>query len=288
MFKKAISIFILLLLLFINLNSILAFNYSQINNSIKKENNRVLWAVFVTVGEPERDGKNTQDLYDILLKNGWNEENILIIQEEKATKEEIYKIPDWLNDNGLNEEDLLLFYFSMHGGKTQDKEPYDEPDGMDEFLVPYKEGQDNGTNILDDELSLVFNEIQSNNMLIIIEACYAGGMIDGYNDLKKTGRVIITSCGKNESSYPIFLKKTWLFPFYYIKGLNGPADKNQDNMISAEESFNYARIRTIRRSTIYAVLLFIFHKSLFIQHPQIYDGWPSEQNNNEELNFINL
>ncbi len=288
MIKKSISIFILIILLIINFNSISAFKYNQKNNNFSKDNEKVLWAVFVTVGEPERDGKNTEDLYKILLKNGWNEENILIIQEENATKDEIFTIPDWLNNNGLNEDDLLLIYFSMHGSKTQDKEPFDEPDGIDESLIPYKNNQENGTNIRDDELSVVFDEIQSNNMFIIIEACYGGGMIDGSNDLKKNGRVIITSCGENESSYPIFLRKTWLFPYYLINGLKGPADTNKDNIISAEESFNYAKIKTIRRSTIYGVLLFIFHKSLFIQHPQIYDGWPSEENNKEELKFISL
>ena len=29
-------------------------------------------------------------------------------------------------------------------------------------------------------------------------------------------------------------------------------------------------------------------RTLKTQHPQIYDGWPSEENNEEELNIINL
>jgi hypothetical protein len=68
-----------------------------------------------------------------------------------------------------------------------------------------------------------------------------------------------------------------------IKGLRGKADRNFDGLVSAEEAFDFARIKTIRRTTIYGYLLFVFHKSLFIQHPQICDGWPTEENNSEEL-----
>ena len=129
-------------------------------------------------------------------------------------------------------------------------------------------------------------QIKSENIVIIFEACYSGGMIDGANDLKKTGRIIMTATKEDETSYGFFLKKSWLFPYYLLKGLRGRADKNCDGFITVEEAFEYAKFYTIRRSTIYAYLLFIFHRALFIQHPQIYDGWPSEGNNKEELKLI--
>ena len=68
-----------------------------------------------------------------------------------------------------------------------------------------------------------------------------------------------------------------------MKGLKGRADKNYDGFITAEEAFEYAEIRTRLRSTAYGFLLFIFHKHIKNQHPQIYDGWPYEENNEEEL-----
>jgi len=158
---------------------------------------------------------------------------------------------------------------------------------MDEYLITYPQGQDNqNNNILDEELASAFDKIKSKNIVMIFETCYSGGMIDGSYDLRKSGRVILTSSKEDESSYPIFLLKSWLFPHYLINGLRGKADTNSDGYVSAEEAFNYAKIRTIRRSTIYAFLLFIFHKSLLIQHPQIYDGWPSEENNKRELKLV--
>jgi hypothetical protein len=61
--------------------------------------------------------------------------------------------------------------------------------------------------------------------------------------------------------------------------------------ISAEESYKYAESLTIKRSAIYA---FVYSLIPFIphefspQHPQIFDGWPSIENNNDELNLFNL
>ena len=253
------------------------------------EDESTLWAVFITFGEPRRDEKNARDLCDILINHGWEENNIYHLQEKDATKEAILATPRWLNDSGADEDDLILFFFSMHGGRTEDVPPLDEPDDMDEFIVPYKEEQrDVYDNIFDDELASVFEIIKSEKLILIFETCYSGGMIDGVNDLRESGRVILTSSSEKESSYPIFLKNSWLFPYFLIKGLGGSADANSDGIISVEEPFKYAEKITIKRSTIYAFLLFIFHRSLFIQYPQLYDGWPSEENNEEELKLIKV
>lgn len=260
-------------------------NYT-INSNESTFNDSNYWAVLITAGEPKRDEKNARDLYNILINHGWNKNNIYYLKENEATKEAILTVPDWLNDHEINKEDLIIFYFSMHGGRKEDVPPLDEPDNMDEFLIPYEQEKLNLNEILDEELASMFEEIETENLVIIFETCYSGGMIDGTNDLKKTGRVIMTSAKEDESSYPIFLTKSWLFPYYLIKGLKGLADKNCDGYISAEEAFKYAKIRTIIRSTVYGYILFIFHKKLLNQHPQIYDGWPSEENNEEELKLI--
>lgn len=269
---------------------IISNSYQVLSSKIDvEENTDKKWAVFISVGEPELDLRNVHDLKEILLNNGWYEDNILCYNEDGATKEAILKAPQLLVNKGLEKDDLVLFYFSMHGGKTNDVAPLDEPDGIDEFIIPYKIDEGNfSENILDEELASAMECLNSDQVILIFEVCYSGGMIDGSADLKKSGRIVMTSADTNETSYPIFLRKTWLFPFYLIKGLKGPADFNKDSFISAEEAFVYARKRTVFRSAIYGCLLYIFHKSLFIQHPQIYDGWPSDENNSDELMLVNL
>lgn len=257
-----------------------------------KENKLVknqFWVVFITVGEPGRDEKNVNKLYNILLNDDrWDENNIFQFRENEATKQAILNIPDFINKKGLNENDTLLIFFSMHGGRKEDAPPLDEPDNMDEFIIPFQQEKNNFSFILDDELGLAFEKINSKNLVIIFETCFSGGMIDGADDLRKTGRIIMTSSKEDESSYPIFLKKSWLFPYFLIEGLSGAADKDKNGVISAEEVFRYAKILTIKKSKIYAYLLFIFHKELLIQHPQIYDGWPTEKHNEKELQLIHV
>jgi len=282
--KTFIAIFITLMIIFSYKSiAIEPYIFEKKYSSAETTN----WAVIITVGEPDRDSKSAQDLYDILKNNGWDEDKIRYLKESEATKDAILNISDWLNGQGMQDDDLVIFYFSMHGIRRKDTEPFDEPDGLDELIVPFKsENQDE--NIVDDELALMFDEIQNDNLVIIFETCYSGGMIDGDCDLKKSGRIIITSAKEDETSYPIFLKRNWLFPHFFILGLRGKADKNHDGHITAEESYRYAELRTKLRSTIYGILLFIFHKALFNQHPQIYDGWPTNENNNEELKLISL
>lgn len=278
-----ISIFLLI----ISSYESIAINPDNFTNSNKPNFYDNFWAVLITAGEPSRDDKNAGDLYNILIENGWNENNIQYLKEEQATKEAILNTSDWLNDNGAGEDSLVLFFFSMHGGRKDDVAPLDEPDNLDEFVVAYKQ-EKSDNHILDDEFALMFDEIVSNNLVIIFETCYSGGMIDGANDPIESGRIVITSSREDETSYPIFLINSWLFPYYLIKGLRGKADKNCDGFITVEEAFEFAKVRTRLRSTIYAFLLFIFHKGLFIQHPQIYDGWPSEENNEEQLILLNI
>lgn len=288
--KKTIITISIVLLFILSCKSIAISSNYLVNTNDSAFENSNLWAVLITVGEPKRDDKNAGDLYNILINHGWNEANIYYLRENEATKETILSVSDWLNVHGVEKDDLVLFYFSMHGGRKEDTPPLDEPDNLDEFVVPYKQDE-RDNNILDEELAPMFEAIKSEKLVIIFETCYSGGMIDGANDLKKTGRIVITSAKEDEASYPIytiFLKKGWLFPYYLIKGLRGEADKNHDGNISAEEAFEYAKIYTIKRSTIYAYLLFIFHRALFIQHPQMYDGWPSEENNEEELKLISI
>jgi len=39
---------------------------------------------------------------------------MIFLEEKDATKTGILAVPDWLNDQGLDEEDLILFYFYLH------------------------------------------------------------------------------------------------------------------------------------------------------------------------------
>jgi hypothetical protein len=108
-------------------------------------------------------------------------------------------------------------------------------------------------------------------------------MIDGAQDLCGDGRVILTSSTEEELSYFLYPRLSGMFSYYIIKGLDGRADKNHDRWVSAEELYEFAEPRTINRSYISSIFLGIEPDS---QYPQIYDGWPSEDENESELLLI--
>jgi hypothetical protein len=260
---------------------------------ISQDNEPQIWTVIISVGDIKRDTYAINSLNDLLISQGYSDDRIKKIIEEEAIKDAILNDPfEWLQSNEINENDIVIFYFSMHGNKIEDQPPLDETDNYDEYLVPYDYDSENKSNyILDEELTYRINELNLSNLLLIFETCYSGGMIDGKNDLAGQGRIILTSCDADESSWPMYLRIRWLFPHFLFKGLLGSANINDDMWISAEEAFYYAETLTIKRSTILASIFSLFP---FIphdfepQHPQLFDGWPSIENNSEELQLIHL
>jgi hypothetical protein len=269
-------------------NNTMANMYQVESTSICGDDDVQYWAVIITVGEALRDSHGSNALTNILLSHDCPIDHIKKMVEENATKEAILQVPfAWLQTQNIDDDDIVIFYFSMHGSQIDDQYPLDEPDRYDEYVVPFDYNADNlSTYLFDEELSERFDTLDFNNLVIIFETCNSGGMIDGSADLSGSGRVIMTSCAADESSWPMYLWRHWMFPHFLFRGLRGFADLNKDKIITAEEAFFYAEKPTIRRSTIYATLFslipFIPHE-FFPQHPQLYDGWPTLENNSEEL-----
>jgi hypothetical protein len=249
-----------------------------------------MWVVAIAVGEPERDDHGINALTDILAAQGCPPDHILYLLEENATNQAILHQPfEWLQTKDIQDDDVVLFYICTHGQRIEDQYPLDEPDGYDECLIPYDHVSENY--IRDEVLSEKFNTLDLKNLVLIFETCYSGGMIDGTCDLASTGRIILTSCQADESSWPLYLRTQWLFPHYLFLGLEGPADLNKDQWISAEEVYQYAEVPTIKRSTllahIFSFIPFIPHE-FYPQHPQLYDGWPSQEDNSEDLPLFHV
>lgn len=255
------------------------------------------WAVLIAASGGESywhqeifEKHDIRDFKRILLNHGWEQDHIRCFLEEEATADAILNMSiEWLNSNGADEDDLIVYSFNMHGYYlSTDLPPVDEPDGRDEFICPWDpkiNGWDINTYIVDDDLAARFKTLRSNNIVLIFDTCHSGGMIDGSSDLGCSGRVVLTSCDEDEASGMFLARLHWLFPYYLIQGLKGRADLNHDGFVSAEEAFKYTEEPVAFRSTIFNRL---FNKDCPTQHPQLYDGWPSVENNTEELKLIEL
>jgi hypothetical protein len=246
------------------------------------------WAIIAGYGANPHQipcvNREIKKIVPMLKRYNWNEEQMIVLQNEYARKEALMDTFDWLITEGVDEDDVVLIFFSFHGSHKSDTIPFDEPNNMDGFLVTFDfeyEILENG--ILDDEFGAALDKIPSKNVVVIVESCHAGEMIDGSEDLCGDGRVILTSCTEEELSFFLYRRVIGLFPYYIFKGMSGFADRNHNGWISAEELFQYAEMRTIIQSYICS---FLMHSLPYYQHPQMYDGWPEDQNNSSELEFI--
>lgn len=73
--------------------------------------------------------------------------------------------------------DYILFHFSGHGSRTPDREPYDEPDGWDESLVPFdgRDPDDLIQDITDDEMRAWLTHIKPDVLVwLIFDCCHSG------------------------------------------------------------------------------------------------------------------
>lgn len=158
---------------------------------IKNNDNIDRWAVIIGISEyadfldelPVEFAQNAMDLYALLQDKDsrWNADNMLLLLDDEATKQNILNALDWLKENA-DEGDIVLFSYSGHGNRVPDKFPFDELDLKDECLYPYE--SDLASVIIDDVLGSKFDEISNKGvkgMFLIFNSCLSGGLVN-WND----------------------------------------------------------------------------------------------------------
>jgi hypothetical protein len=121
------------------------------------------------------------------LKSDGNFEEVTVLTNEQATRQAI--------ENAILRElpqktqpgDTVLIYFSCHGGRCADTTG-EKPDGLSKFLVPYdgKPG-DPDTMILDRTFARWIRELDGREVGIVLDNCYAAGMVKGQGRAKGIG-----------------------------------------------------------------------------------------------------
>ena len=235
---------------------------------------------------------SAKDLRDTLLKSdNWRSDHIRVLTGENATSLNIIRGLRWL-DKMDDDDDVCLFYIATHAGPLNfDFPPFDEEDG-DECLTTYSTHRffdiENRVSyvipwisyLYDDEINLLLSKLDSLGICAIFNTCYAEGfddpasnsvnnekfssvkwMEDFAEELRSSGRVVLMACEEDSLSLgPIF-------SYYIMEGLQGFGDKNDDEIVTAEEAFEYAAPKT----NIYCNREFYFP-----QTPVIFDDYDNE------------
>ena len=132
-----------------------------------------------------------------LIKQGFEEKNIAVIQDKDATRQGILNAIKKHLTEKVKRGDIAVFHFSGHGQQVSDDNS-DEIDGYDEALVPYDSPKHYEANIYegeklirDEELGAWLGEVRrklgkKGHLLTLIDACHSGSATRGLSRARGT------------------------------------------------------------------------------------------------------
>lgn len=171
----------------------------------------------------------------LLLGDNWEKDNIKLILNENATKNNIKNsIINWL-DSKEEKQDIILFYFIG----TSYLVPVDNKSNGNAFILPYDVSnlELNEEKITDYELNNWLKQLESDHISIFFDTQYSGDLVK----LKQFGRSVITSNKRNNyKTNPE--KNDWnnnIFSELLIEAFSGESDINRDEQISIFEVYRY-------------------------------------------------
>jgi hypothetical protein len=124
---------------------------------------------------PELQGSinDVESMREILMTRwGFQARNITLLTDENATRAAIVTALNTLVQIA-GPADSVYFHYSGHGSQVQDLNG-DEPEGLDETIVP-QDGRTAGVrDIVDDELDAIFSRLRARSAVIVLDSCHSG------------------------------------------------------------------------------------------------------------------
>jgi len=200
----------------------------------------------------------------------YDQGELAVLLSEGATRAAIYEAFQ-TTIREARPGDLVVFYFSGHGARTWDDEG-NEPDGVDEFLLPvdYVPGKVYGTGIRDDQLMGDFiAPLRDRYVLLILDSCYSGGgardakgaaeleyrgppssTLTAYEEPIPSGTLLIAASRENKPAFEDASLGHGVFTYCLLEAITAtgsrgclPADEDGDGIVTVGELFGYIEER---------------------------------------------
>ena len=203
----------------------------------------------------DRDAKMFRDYASEKL--GIPENRIKTLLNDKAEYAEILlTTKDWLRRaSKANKSDIYIF-FAGHGLASDD--------GKNMFLLPY----DGRPRLLDDTALMrdrLFKEIKQANprsVTVFLDTCYSGTTrgtdmliasrpiaIRAIEQSIPDNFTVFSAAAGDQTSKPLEEAKHGMFSYFLMKGMEGDADTNNDNKITARELHAYVEQNVVQQSS---------------------------------------
>jgi len=183
-------------------------------------------------------------------KAAYNPENVILLTENEATKQNVLQSLIALTKKVSNLEDAtVIIYYSGHGGIYNDAIDGETKNNYYLLTNGYDASRRSETMLLGTEFSELIDKIKASKLLVMLDCCHASGML-GTRPLMKSvskdqnitnsnielltmlktgeGRVFITSCDDDEQSVILPGSKNSLFTEVILEALSGKASNNEE------------------------------------------------------------
>jgi hypothetical protein len=112
----------------------------------------------------------------VLQESGFEPEEIRVVLNERATTQGIMDRLHWLLDGTRDGDERVLFY-SGHGAQIPGYDAKDEPDHVDECLVPYDFDWSPAHAILDNQFCELYSQLPYDSYFVaMFDCCHSGGI----------------------------------------------------------------------------------------------------------------
>ncbi len=204
--------------------------------------------------------RDAETIKNYLIKSmGYMEQNVVLLKNDRVTGSQLAaRFERWLPTQVKNYSDAEVFvYYAGHGAP--------DPNTNQAFLVPY----DGDPAFLEttgypvNKLYSILSDLPAKRITVALDTCFSGS--GGRSVIAKGTRpmlitvesplvnsrnmVVFTATGANQISSAYREKRHGLFTYYFLKGLQGEADGNQDGVVDVEELDAFVRsgVQTVAR-----------------------------------------
>lgn len=199
-----------------------------------------------SVDYARRDARLMRDY--LVQSMGYRDDNIITAVDEEATKAAFNRIFEGQLANYITpgESDVFIYY-SGHGAP--------DVENASAYFVPHDADPNYAaqTGYSLDQFYRELNELDAKSITVVMDACFSGGSEAGMliqeaspifisvenPAANLSNGVVLTSSSGDQISSWYREKGHGLFTYFFLKGIRGEADGDQDGAVTSEEVFGY-------------------------------------------------
>ncbi len=178
-----------------------------------------------------------------------------LVNDTADERELLLSVKNWLARSVKQDKTDVYIFFAGHGLASDDGEKM--------YLLPYDGAPEllERTAILRDELFSDIAAVNPRSVTVFLDTCYSGTtrgtdmlvasrpiVIRAKQQNIPDGFTVFTAAGGDQTAKPLEEAKHGMFSYFLMKGMEGDADGNQDNQITAAELHQYVEQNVVQQS----------------------------------------